>query len=444
MKCILLNSPIYWESSVADEEYLPPIGLGFIATYLHESGVDVEIIDSVKLRLGVKDIIKLIEEKSPEYIGINIFTQNYELVKYILEKFSKTSTFFVGGKVVKNIYTDVLKWNIKNKLVLIIGEGELILPAIINNTCKDKPFYFEGNKSVYVVNQVSAYFPADLASIRFNRKFLQDDKITNHYSLTEASIITSRGCSYDCAFCGGSRSLNRDISIRIRKPQDIIFEIQEIQMMYPDVNCIRVLDDLFLRSKTSILNAIDIFNRFEDLYWRGMAHVLSFINSLEMLDSLKSSGCKELFIGIESGSERIRRKINKVGTVEQIVSVIKAILNAGIDVKGYFIYGFPSETIEDFDMTYSLATELKNISNNAQGNFRCSVFQFRPYHGTQLYTEILESGRIINSIEANESINQLIGRSQFNFQSGNYSQADDETLNRYILKTQKLSDGDFA
>ncbi|MDD4297159.1 MAG: cobalamin-dependent protein [Ruminiclostridium sp.] len=444
MKFLLLNSPIYWESTAEDEEYLAPIGLGYIATHLHESGVDVEVIDCVKLRLGVKDIIKLIEEKSPEHIGINIFTQNYEIVKYILENCYKSSTLFLGGQVVKSIYKDVLEWEIRNKMVLIIGEGELILPAIITNTCKDKPFYANSNKTVYVVNQDSAYFPADLACIRLNRKFLQDEIITNHYSLTEASIITSRGCLYDCAFCGGARGLNRDITTRIRESQDIVAEIQEIRMMYPDVNCIRVLDDLFLRNRTSIINAIDIFNRFQNLFWRGMAHVLSVIKSLDMLDALKNSGFKEIFIGIESGSGRIRTKINKAGTVEQVISVVEAILNAGIDVKGYFIYGFPSESAEDFDMTYSLAAELKNISNNAQGNFRCSVFQFRPYHGTKLYAEILESGRIMDTVKANEAINQLPRRTQFSFQSGNYSQADNEMLNRYILKTQKLSEGNFA
>jgi radical SAM superfamily enzyme YgiQ (UPF0313 family) len=435
-----LNSPIYWESTANEEEYLPPIGLGYIATSLHESGINVELIDSVKFRLGVNEIISLMKEKAPEYIGINIFTQNYEIVKYIIENYHKSSTVVLGGQVVKNIYSDVLNWNIENELVLIIGEGELILPSVITKTCKDKPIYANSNKKIYVVNKNSAYFPADLSCVRLNREFLRDETIRNHYGLIEAFIIASRGCIYNCAFCGGARSLNQNILIRIRNPQDIIAEIQEILMVYPDVNCIRVLDDLFLRSRTSISDAINIFNKFENIVWRGMAHALSFVKSLDMMDDLKESGCRELFIGIESGSERIREKIHKEGTVDHVISVVSAILNAGIDVKGYFMYGFPSETIEDFDMTYSLAAELKKISANTQGNFRCSVFQFRPYHGTQLYAEILGSGRDIDSINANESLNLLHRRSQFNFQSGNYSEADIETLNRYILKTQKLSE----
>lgn len=439
MMCLLLNSPIYWESSSVDEDYLPPIGLGYIATHLQDSGINVELIDCVKLHLGVIDIIHLIDEKSPDYIGINIFTQNYEFVKYILENCNKTSTIFIGGQVVKHIYKEIFDWKVANKLVLIIGEGELILPSLINNTCQDQPFYIEDNKLVYVVDRYSAYFPDDLNNSHLDRKFLYNETIVNHYSFIEASIITSRGCIYNCAFCGGAHNLNRDIKIRMRDSQYIISEIQEILIMYPTVNCIRILDDLFLRDRNCILNAINIFNRFEKLYWRGMAHVLSLIKSLDMLNALKSSGCKELFIGIESGSERIRKKINKAGTIDEVLQVIRAILISGIDVKGYLIYGFPDETIEDFDMTYSLAKKLKIISDSTLGKFRCSVFQFRPYHGTELYNEILKSGQVIESIKANNEINQISGRNQFNFHSGNYSHVDDDALNNYILKTQKLS-----
>lgn len=159
-----------------------------------------------------------------------------------------------------------------------------------------------------------------------------------------------------------------------------------------------------------------------------------------MIPLLKQSGCKEVFIGIESGSERIRKKINKPGTIEQVIEVISAILKCGIDVKGYFMFGFPSETTTEADATYLLASKLKEISAKTLGNFRASVFQFRPYHGTQLYNEIVKSGRKIPMITSNTTLNILDGRSQFNFQSGNYSNIDDNTLNEYILKTQNLSE----
>ena len=78
------------------------------------------------------------------------------------------------------------------------------------------------------------------------------------------------------------------------------------------------------------------------------------------------------------------------------------------------------------------------LSQSTLGVFRTSVFQFRPYHGTQLYKEILEEKGEIPYCEFNDSISKFEGRSQFNFSSGNYSLESDELLNEYIVKTQEL------
>ena len=114
-----------------------------------------------------------------------------------------------------------------------------------------------------------------------------------------------------------------------------------------------------------------------------------------------------MFIGIESGSERMRKKINKLGSSDDVITVSKEILENGIDLKGYFIYGFPEETKEDFQKTYELASKIKEISTNTTGTFRTSVFQFRPYHGTQLYNEKVKSTGIIHECEFNQSISKF-------------------------------------
>lgn len=440
MKCLLFNSPIYKTRSDSEEEYLPPLGLGYIATQIKASGVDTEIIDCVKERLGIKEIFELLKTKKAEYIGINIFTQNIETVKEIVENCPVCATIIIGGQVVKFIYSEILTWNVKNNLILIIGEGELIIPAILNGVCTEKPVTALEGKAVYKVDGNSLYFPRNLGNIQLDRTLLKENITRNHYNQREASIITSRGCIYNCAFCGGAHNLNKDVSIRYRSISDIENEISKIICTYPEVTSIRVLDDLFLRDKISINNAISLFKKFPKLTWRGMAHILTFINSLEMLPCLKANGCRELFIGIESGSVTMRKKINKRGNPDQVVEVITALLQTGIDVKGYFMYGFPYETVADADATFALASKLKDISKNSEGDFRLSVFQFRPYHGTQLYNEIIDSGHKISPIQSNSELNIVSGRSQFNFHSGNYSELEDHLLNEYILRTQNLSE----
>ncbi|WP_181899256.1 B12-binding domain-containing radical SAM protein [Lachnotalea glycerini] len=440
IKYILLNSPIFWDATKENEEYLPPLGLGYIATYLEKAGIEVKIIDCVKGNKAVDDIVTLIDAELPDFFGINIFTQNYDIVKFILENISIECEFFVGGQVVKNIYNDIFSWNVKNKLNIIIGEGEFIIPQIVLGECKELPIKQNANKAVYKVDKNSKYFPRDISNISLNRNYLGNEIVINHYGDKEAAIITSRGCMYNCAFCGGAKSINEDITLRIRTEESVVNEIEEILELYRNVKSIRILDDLFLRNSKSIDMAIRIFIDFPQLSWRGMVHVLSLSKTINRIKDLRKSRCKELFIGIESGSEFMRNKINKAGSICDIIKVSREILENGIDLKGYFIFGFPKETQKDFADTYNLACELKEISLNTPGTFRTSVFQFRPYHGTQLYNEIVADTGIIHACQFNDSISQFEGRSQFNFNFGNYSLESDDLLNDYIIKTQKLSE----
>ena len=232
--------------------------------------------------------------------------------------------------------------------------------------------------------------------------------------------------------------MNKDVTIRIRSEKSVIQEIDEIASIYPDIQSIRILDDLFLRNSSSIDSAYNIFSHFPQVSWRGMVHTMSLINATDKISKLKESHCRELFIGIESGSDIVRKKINKLGTADEVIKVATAILNSGIDLKGYFIYGFPQETEDDYKKTYRLATKLKEISNKTEGNFRTSVFQFKPYQGTKLYNEITQSNGILHEAKINKNISRFKGRMQFNFEFGNYSETTDEVLNEYIIKTQEI------
>lgn len=437
---ILINSPIFGETTKEKEQYLSPLGLGYIATYLEKAGLDVEIIDCVKEAKSISEIVNFINKDSPDYIGINIFTQNYDMVKYIIENIEVDCECFIGGQVVKSIYKELLQWNVKNKLDIIIGEGEFIIPALVLECCVQKPVEQNGHKFVYRVNKDSVYFPKDISNIFLNRKYLGNEITVNHYGDKEIAIITSRGCGFDCAFCGGAKSLNKDVITRIRTKESVAIEIRDILSVYPDIKSVRILDDLFLRNGKSIDMANSIFSQFPQLSWRGMVHVLSLIGAIDKVKELRIGKCKELFIGIESGSESVRKRINKLGKTEDIVKVSTEILQNGIDLKGYFMYGFPKETKEDFQKTFELASKIKEISLKTSGAFRTSVFQFRPYHGTQLYNEIMEETGIIHGCKFNETISRFDGRSQFNFDFGNYSAESDELLNEYIIKTQKLTE----
>ena len=161
-KCILINSPIFWDAAAEGENYLSPLGLGYIATYVEKAGIQVEILDAVKQRKSVEDIVKYIEEKQPDYVGINIFTQNYKLVKAICEQTKVKCEWFIGGLVVGSIYEEIVKWNLKNRMNIIIGDGEYIIPTITEIA---SPFTITGPATVNILTQSPNMIPSFLNSI---------------------------------------------------------------------------------------------------------------------------------------------------------------------------------------------------------------------------------------------------------------------------------------
>ena len=426
---VLFNSPIYPESQDDKEEHLPPLGLGYIATELNRAGIPAEIVDCVHDQLGIDEIVKIINKGSFDCVGFNIFSINIEIVKAILLRLERSVHVFLGGKVVEYIWDEVSHWGYRYPITAIIGEGELILPALILNNCIENPIATEGSFSVYRVDSNSVYYPKDLDAISLDRTLFCGREIKNRFGLLESCIVASRGCIYNCAFCGGAQDSNPNITPRYRSCPNISNEIKAIIQLSPATKSIRILDDLFLRDRKSIINACNIFNAFPQIHWRCMAHVQSFINNLDMIGALKKSGCDEVFIGIESGSPEIRRKIQKAGSIEAVIRCVESLLQVGISVKGYFICGFPGETAQQINETVNLALMLKRIEGSLNASFRASAFQFRPYHGTKLYNEITASGHHPIFINGDELTST---KKQYNFSSGNYSCISNDVLAKSI------------
>lgn len=437
---LLINSPLFREKQInKDADLLPPIGLGYIATQLKAKQIQVEIYDAVFQNATIDEIIEVINHKAPSFLGINIFSTNYEIVKELVEAVKISLHVIIGGLATKELYREIIEWDSSNNIDIVIGDGELITCDIVNNSVRETPFVTIGDRRVFKILPSSEYFVSQISNVVLDRRFFFNEPVTNHFGEIEANMITSRGCCNNCTFCAAARSMNAEFPLRERSTESIKYELMQIRKDFPTVKSIRILDDLFLKSEKEIKKAITIFSGSGYL-WRSMAHANVF-NRLSQKDvhNLHDSGCRELFIGIESGSLRILQEIKKTSSKEQVINNLKKIFTAKIDVKGYFIYGFPGETESDMEMTLDFATQLSNLAKSHDGVFRTSVFQFRPYHGSEIYGSLIQSTMVHSlSLSPNQTLNGLIGRSLFNFSCGNFSEVCLEKIHDYICRTNKL------
>ncbi|MGL5349629.1 MAG: B12-binding domain-containing radical SAM protein [Cetobacterium sp.] len=438
-KIILINSPLdNMDGNMEKEDSIPPLGLGYIAYELEKNGFKTELLDGFNKALSKEQIVNKINLEMPYAVTINIFTSNMDLVKDIVQNIDSNIKIVIGGLVVKDIAEEIITWNVKGELSIVIGEGEYIVPQLLLDRDKVEYISKQENKRIYKVDIESDYFPKDLSSLKIKRELFENEPQKNKYGQEEAYIVSSRGCPYECSFCGAANSpYNKNIGIfkiRYSNKESILEEIKELKALHPEVQSIRILDDLFLSSIKNVDEAIQIFKE-TGLEWRAMAHSKTFSNFTdEKFKELKESGCKELFIGIESGCEDTLKRIKKERKNSDLLIHLEKLLKNGINIKGYFIYGFPNEEKENMDKTYEFAEKIKRIqSKYKKGKFETSVFGYRPYHGTELYQEAIEK----NNLESKSlGLAHISKKESFNLNIKNYSNVSDEELESFIKKTK--------
>lgn len=446
-RIVVISSPLYENTHAStNEDYLPPLGLGLVYTAL-KTQFNVEFIDCLAENMTTDNLIAYLNKQCFDVICINIFSTNYIQVKKVVESVLCCHHWIIDGISTKTLYPEIFKWETAAKISVVYGDGELIVSDIINDNVNQVSISVEHeNRKFYCIDKDSGYYNTNISCEILDRRVFTSEPEINIFGEKEICIYTSRGCPYNCAYCMAACSRNHELGVpRHKTPDRVIHELKTITETYTDVEAIRVVDDLFLYNEKSFLDAIAIFNNFS-FKWRAMCHIRSIrvLKDDSILNKLFDSGCRELFIGIESGSPKILHDIHKTASIEIIKESVIRILNVGISVKGYFICGFPDETINDLEQTYELARYLTVYAKEHNLHFRNSTFQFRPYYGTELYDKIVSKNNIrYNSLLYNtrisERINFHIRNKTFNFDSGNYSLVKDDDLHDYIMKMNNLN-----
>ena len=375
--------------------YLPPLGLAYMAAVLEKEGREVKIIDNSVMSWSIEKIATEAKKYNPDCIGVSATMIMIPFTKRLAEKIKEevpTIPLVIGGPGVTTdkeiIFESVFDFG-------IYGEGEYPFSELVSALDKKKDYNeikgliinTKNEKKInpprpFVENLDEIPMPAlhllpDLRNYRMNPDRSIDFPI--------GTIISSRGCTYNCIFC--------DHSIFSRKwrghsARRVVDEMKRLVYKY-GVKEIDFEDDLFVFDKKRVIEICRLI-RQEGLKVKWQCTGRANLTDEELIKDMASAGCWFISIGVESGSQRILNLIKKGITIEQVKKTVILANKYKIKVRGNFMVNHPSETREDIKASMDLALSLPFHS--------IAVCITIPYPNTELWGIAQKYGKLKEDI----------------------------------------------
>ncbi len=275
---------------------------------------------------------------------------------------------------------------------VIAGEGEHALASLVMGEAREgiPGLWWKGpdgalrqpQKAARIMDLNALPFPAwDLLPMeRYFSVSPRGDR--QHRAL---SLITSRGCPYDCTFCSVHPIVGRNW--RARSPENVLAEVAAAVQRY-GINHLEIEDDNFTLDRARALAILRGLPQVAPgLTWA--AHNGIRVDTLddELLGAIRDSGCRQLNLAIEHGSEAVLKVMNKKLSLQKVEQVVAACGRMGIACVGFCIVGHPGESAEAFRESYHCFQRLRLMGLTA-----IAPFIVNAYPGTELHRRAREQG----------------------------------------------------
>jgi magnesium-protoporphyrin IX monomethyl ester (oxidative) cyclase len=423
IKVMLINPPQKYYSLSSSFGLSVPLGLLSIAASIKDI-CNLQILDCLEKEFSIQSDngftlygmpFKKIEEEirafNPEIAGISIpysaQSENAEIVCKICNKINPDMKIVVGGAHASLRFKELLENDICDYCV--VGEGEETayeLIGKINNQSElnnipglaskaNNTIHFEPRKPIEPLDNLSipAYGMIDLKEYQKN-KYLYSNR--SSYYKNSISMITSRGCPFNCVFC--SIRLHMGSKFRSHSPEYVIDHLKYLIKEYGIKNYHFEDDNISLNKKRfeSILDGI-IKNNL-NIKWDTPNGVRADTLNFNLLEKMKRSGCSDLTIAVESGNQDVlNRIIRKNTSLEKIIEITKHCKKLKIPLRAFYVVGFPGETINNMQETINLALELYRLYEVSP-----TVMVATPLYGTELYDQCIKDKLIEGYISDKE------------------------------------------
>ncbi len=412
-KVLLIQPPAFVLKDKSDMNPNVPLGIAYVAATLEKSGYQVKIIDAflegleqeylydnerVLIGLNREQIEREIKDFAPDVVGISsLFTmqrKNAHMVCEIVKNVSEQIIVIMGGAHPTAEPELVLKD--KNVDYVVLGEGEMVMGGLLQRLDQRKDVsnigglaFRDGDK--IIVNR-NREFIKDLDALPFParhllpmHKYFQFKKSHGiNKKSPYASIVTSRGCPFGCTFCSTHTVWGK--KYRYRSAGNVLKEIRHLVDTYGIKELLFEDDNLTLNKP----RAIEIFDGMVkqgfNLVWRTPNGIAVSTLDEKLLLKMKESGCYQLGIPVESGSQRVLNEIiKKPVLLTNLPRIVKFARKIGIDIVLFLIVGMPGETIEEMKKTFRFSRSLGIFDKQ-------HISIATPYPGSELYDICLKNG----------------------------------------------------
>lgn len=347
----------------------PPLGTIWAAAYMRQLGCEVALYDT-NLKTGIHDLAQQLNEFKPGVFVVYDDGFNY-LTKMCLTTMRNMAFDMIRKAKAHNVFVVVSSSDAADHYekylqagadVVIIGEGEIALgevienKACINESIKGIAFVKEGNTVVTVPRPVLKTLddlpqPAwDLVSMEAYRAIWKKSK----FPFT-INIATTRGCPFKCNWCAKPIYGNR---YNTRSPQNVVDEIAFLMLKFK-VKHFWMCDDIF-GLKPGWVKEFNQLVQSRDLKFSyKIQSRADLLLQDEQIADLAASGLKEVWMGAESGSQKILDAMDKGITVQQIATATHQLKKHGVKVCFFLQFGYLGETKTDISSTISMVKTLK-------------------------------------------------------------------------------------
>jgi radical SAM superfamily enzyme YgiQ (UPF0313 family) len=370
----------------------PPLGLAYLAAFVKRAGHQVILLDMQGLMMDSETLAGALAAERPDVVGITAMTPTLPealRVADLSKRILPDAPVVLGGVHPTLDPEGVLAHGSVDYVVR--GEGEEAFAGLLDvlagqgGTLAGVPglcFIEDGRQHITAkappIDDLDQLPPADYGAFPVER-YIEHNGVLR--GVRGISMILSRGCPYACTFCAVQQTMGR--KWRFKSAGRVVDEVIALRDAH-GIEGVWFKDSIFnLRKSWTREFCHQMVARKVGIEWQALTRI-DLLDEDELI-MMKAAGLTQIDLGIESGSPRSLKRLDKRITVEQIREKV-AMARRHVRVFGFFMIGIPGEEEEDVRQTFDLARSIELD--------RWSWSIYSPLPGSKLYDDLVAEGRI--------------------------------------------------